>query len=105
MLKRIRSPSRKTAHIGDQVSAHSHSETRVGAHILSSLHSSDQIHDGGGVLSSSHSLASKTTHSPSHKMAHTSNKGSTHSGGHNIILSPLHYSSLTHGDGSSLSIY
>ena len=49
-LKRTPSPSCKMTHIGDQVSAHFHSETQAGGHILSPSHSLDQSHGSGTSL-------------------------------------------------------
>ena len=55
ILKRTPSPYCKITHIGDQVSAHSHSETQAGGQILSPSHSLDQFYGSGTSLSISHS--------------------------------------------------
>ena len=81
VLKWTHSPSHNTAYIGDKVSTHSHCETHDGAHILPSSHLPNQIH-GDVALFNSRFSATKATNSPSHKMAHTSNQSSTHSGEH-----------------------
>ena len=98
VLKRTPSPARKTTHNGDQISAHSHSETQARGHhmILSPSHSLDQSHGNGTSLSLSHS---KTTRSHSEviggEVLHTNTLKQTGSPSHIMTEISNHISVLT----------